>query len=124
MDQSEYGTLLTTRIPCGLVSTNPLHSSHIPLVHTAPTTPPYFLVFKCSKLFLACASVLAIPPVCIVFMRLAGSILLPSYLLNCHLLRISDHPFQSSASQVTPLLFKHHHVWFLTALTHCESTFI
>lgn len=52
MHQSEYGTLLTTRILFGLVSTNPLHSSHITLIHIAPTTPPYCLVFKCPKLFL------------------------------------------------------------------------
>lgn len=46
----------------------------IPLVHTAPTTLPYSLVFKCPKFFFACTFVLAIPPVWIVFMRLAGSI--------------------------------------------------
>lgn len=123
---------LPTRILCGLVSINsPLtvrvhvrtHTHLILLVYSAPTIPS-FLVFKCSKLFVACAFVLAIDTIWIVFVWLASSICSPSNLLNCYLLRISDYSLQSSAPQATPLFFIILPFMTLIALPHCESTFI
>lgn len=85
-----------------------------------PTKLASFLVSKCSKFFLACTFVLAIPLWVWTF-SCGWSHPSASNLLNRHL-RISDHSFQSSVPKHNFLILDI--IMFLSSivLTHCANT--
>lgn len=112
---------LHCRLEFYTVWSSPTPSPHItPFVKGAPTKLVFFLVSKCSKLFLACIFVLAILLWVWTF-SCGWSHPSASNLLNCHL-RISNHAFQSSVPKHNCLTL--YITMFLSSIvpTHCANT--